>query len=207
MNGIEEDDGYSDDELDELPVNDFHELQQEAIRSTQQPQLVGRSYHPHGNYNATSNTRQSAHDELSVDDNCTSYPHQPSSDYGDFDDEMLDGEIFDAAAPPSILREQNNTGKVPDGSAPWGPWPQPGHSRPSADTGHPNLYEVSAGRPATHVQTAEQRQSRDTALLSSSQKPRNQGLTKPTESPTHLDELQTKINEVKSLPITLEYCC
>ena len=104
MNGIEEDDGYSDDDLDELPVHDFHELQQEAIRSTQQPQSVGRSFHPHSNYNATGNTRQTARDEPSVDDNGTSYPHEPSSDYGDFDDEMLDGEIFDAAAPPSILR-------------------------------------------------------------------------------------------------------
>ena len=201
MNGIEEDDGYSDDDLDELPVHDFHELQQEAIRSTQQPQSVGRSFHPHDNYNTTRNTRQTASDELSVDDNGTSYPHEPSSDYGDFDDEMLDGEIFEAAPPPSILREQSNAGRVPGGSAPWGPWPQPGHSRPSADVGHQNLYGVSAGRPATHVQRAEQRQIRETALLSSSQKPQSQGLTKPSESPTNLDELRKKINEVNFLRI------
>ena len=198
MNGIEEDDGYSDDDLDELPVHDFHELQQEAIRSTQQPQSV---VHPHSNYNATGNTRQTARDELSVDDNGTSYRHQPSSDYGDFDDEMLDGEIFEAAAPPSILTEQSNAGRISGGSAPWGPWPQPGHSRPSADVGHQNLYGVSAGRPATHVQRAEQRQIRETALLPSSQKPRNQGLTKPPESPTNPDELRKKINEVNFLRI------
>ncbi|MCJ1466481.1 hypothetical protein MMC07_005100 [Pseudocyphellaria aurata] len=94
-----EEDSYSDDDLDAIPADTFHELQQNAIRSTQPqdkiahsvsepvqlPGPVGRVADPRNTANASnqSSTRN--------------YAHQPSSDYGDFDDEMLDGEIFDAA--------------------------------------------------------------------------------------------------------------
>lgn len=98
----DEEDSYSDDDLDALPADTFHELQQNAIRSTQ-PQ--DKSTHPvgepvqlpgpvgriadHGNLGNASNNSSTRN-----------YTHQPSSDYGDFDDEMLDGEIFDAAEEP-----------------------------------------------------------------------------------------------------------
>lgn len=101
------DDGYSDDDLDALPENAFHELQEDAFRSTQQPtarpQLpaVGRSSRPGpaevaGGFGrlSVSGPSKGGHDSHGS--------HQPSSDYGDFDDEMLDGEIFDAAAEPAL---------------------------------------------------------------------------------------------------------
>ena len=102
-----EDDGYSDDDLDALPDYAFHELQEDAVRSTQQPstraQLPALRQPPRpdpprlgGGFGRLSVGKSStkANDQ---------YNYQPpSSDYGDFDDEMLDGEIFDAAEEPSL---------------------------------------------------------------------------------------------------------
>lgn len=99
MQEVEEGDGYSDDDLDALPFDAFHELQEKAIRSTQhiindeQPTLPlnTREFLPAVNDNGSYNPyAQSNH-------------QQASSDYGDFDSEMLDGEIFDAAEEPVII--------------------------------------------------------------------------------------------------------
>lgn len=105
MQEVDEGDGYSDDDLDALPVDTFQELQQNAIRSTQFPEYHDRFTHPvsrpvqlpgpagriadHGHFDNASNNSF-----------IRAYAQQPSSDYGDFDDEMLDGEIFDAAEEP-----------------------------------------------------------------------------------------------------------
>ena len=102
-----EDEGYSDDDLDALPDHTFHELQEKAFSSTQQP--IARPQLPAlrqpsrhdapalaGGFGRLAVAGPSAH---------TGNPHDfqtPSSDYGDFDDEMLDGEIFDAAELPNI---------------------------------------------------------------------------------------------------------
>lgn len=111
MNAMEdqgvEDDGYSDDDLDALPDHAFHELQEKAFRSTQQP--VARPQLPAlrqasrqdppglaGGFGRLSVAGASNHA-----DNSHNY-QTPSSDYGDFDDEMLDGEIFDAAEHPNL---------------------------------------------------------------------------------------------------------
>ena len=102
-----EDEGYSDDDLDALPDHTFHELQEKAFSSTQQPiarpQLPALRQPPRddphglaGGFGRLSVPGASAH---------ASNPHNfqtPSSDYGDFDDEMLDGEIFDAAELPIL---------------------------------------------------------------------------------------------------------
>ena len=102
-----DDDDYSDDDLDALPGNTLHKLQEDAIRYTQQPlqrpQLptVGHASRPGPAEIASGFGRMSVDRNL---DN-TYDPHalpQASSDYGDFDDEMLDGEIFDAAEEPSL---------------------------------------------------------------------------------------------------------
>ncbi len=102
-----EDDGYSDDDLDALPDHAFHELQENAFRSTQQPiarpQLPALRQPPRqdppglaGGFGRLSVAGASTHA-----DNSHNF-QTPSSDYGDFDDEMLDGEIFDAAELPKL---------------------------------------------------------------------------------------------------------
>jgi hypothetical protein len=113
MQEVDEGDGYSDDDLDALPPDAFHELQQNAIRSTQQLVPDGQLPLPSGFVQGLSepdNLRRGL-GNLAVTGNAfykapQLQPHQPSSDYGDFDDEMLDGEIFDAAEEPVILKER-----------------------------------------------------------------------------------------------------
>ena len=110
MNGMadtDEDDGFSDDDLDALPSDAFLELQQDALRSTQLPNshAQGHAHRPalrgltevldHVNI-----PRQNAFEH--------DYPIQPSSDYGDLDEDMLDGEILDAGAQPAITGQQGN---------------------------------------------------------------------------------------------------
>ncbi|KAL8756952.1 MAG: hypothetical protein Q9184_004341 [Pyrenodesmia sp. 2 TL-2023] len=107
---VDEDGGYSDDDLDALPVDTFHKLQHHAIISTQQATGTGHppvlpAYKPHKGVSgalsgglkrlSVTGRRPSLQDEL---DN----PQHPSSDYGELDDEMLDGEIYDAAEGPGI---------------------------------------------------------------------------------------------------------
>ena len=108
MADTDEDDGFSDDDLDALPSHAFLELQQDALRSTQQPKS-----NPQGSL-----TRSGVRDltEGSEDVNIRlqnttghhQYPEQPSSDYGDLDEEMLDGEILDAGTQPAVIRQQGN---------------------------------------------------------------------------------------------------
>lgn len=100
MQELDEEDGYSDDDLDALPLHALQELQQNAIRSTQKAGEYG---------NASYSTRSTILRPTGLavglgkyPSNTDSYTHQPSSDYGDFDDgmldeDMLDGEIIDAA--------------------------------------------------------------------------------------------------------------
>ena len=104
MDGIEEDEGYSDNDLDALPIHAFQELQQDAIRSTQQPLAPQHFQLPPVKRPAAINGGLGGFDRLSLDQYGTGTQQLPSSDYGDFDDEMLDGEIFDTAAEqPSLL--------------------------------------------------------------------------------------------------------
>ena len=101
---VGEDDDYSDDDLDALPDQAFHQLQQNAIQSTQQPSLSAQVQLP--------TIKQptglaSGFGRLSVTGPASHAANQsafqaPSSDYGDFDDDMLDGEIFDAAEEPDL---------------------------------------------------------------------------------------------------------
>ena len=134
MDGIEEDDGYSDDDLDALPVHAFQELQQDAIRSTQQPPAFQHYQAPSVKQSAQVATfgNIGAFDRLSVDDYGRNTQQQPSSDYGDFDDEMLDGEIFDTAAEqPNLLQSQLNHLPLARERTPGEPWRQPHHKAPS----------------------------------------------------------------------------
>ena len=100
---VAEEDPYSDDDLDALPDSAFDELQENAFRSTQ-PALQHASSRlpafksPHRPSNAT---LAGGFGRLSVvGDTLPGRQHdgaqQASSDYGDLDDEMLDGEIYEA---------------------------------------------------------------------------------------------------------------
>ncbi|KAL8964554.1 MAG: hypothetical protein Q9183_004375, partial [Haloplaca sp. 2 TL-2023] len=105
---VDEDDGYSDDDLDALPHDTFHQLQQDAFISTKQ---TSRPNNGLGNPNSRLQAKVSGAiaggvERQSVAGNYPSFdqefPQHPSSDYGDLDDEMLDGEIYDAAVESRI---------------------------------------------------------------------------------------------------------
>jgi len=104
-----EDDGYSDEDLDALPDYAFHELQANAVRSTQQPvtrpQLPTVSQSRAGSLGLIGQHGQSDRGGALNQFIAQRAPPQPSSDYGDIDDEMLDGEIIDAAEQPSLAAE------------------------------------------------------------------------------------------------------
>lgn len=105
MQEVDDGDGYSDDDLDALPVDTFRELQENALRSTQIPEHYDKLEHTVGRPVQLPDPagRIADHGDLdNVFNNSFARDHaqQPSSDYGDFDDQMLDGEIFDAAEEP-----------------------------------------------------------------------------------------------------------
>lgn len=114
MQELDEEDGYSDDDLDALPLHALQELQQNAIRSTQKAGEYG---------NASYSTRSTILRPTGLavglgkyPSNTDNYTHQPSSDYGDFDDgmldeEMLDGEIIDAAEQPMAISALGRAGE------------------------------------------------------------------------------------------------
>lgn len=114
MQEVDEGDGYSDDDLDALPADAFQELQQNAIRSTQQLRAKDQLVSPPGFGEGSSKSEdpRRVFGSLAVSGNALYKApapissNQASSDYGDFDDEMLDGEIFDAAEEPVILNER-----------------------------------------------------------------------------------------------------
>ncbi len=153
MEGTEEDDGYSDDDLDTLPVHAFQELQQDAIRSTQQPQAHGQGQKLYTTLNIVANGHLGASEQLSIAANGENYSHQPSSDYGDFDDEMLDGEIFDATEQQSILLGETNPIRVADESAYREPWVQQEYGRPSAAKGLQKAHRAAVGQSGTQGQS------------------------------------------------------
>ncbi|KAI4139348.1 MAG: hypothetical protein L6R39_006332 [Caloplaca ligustica] len=105
----DEDDGYSDDDLDALPTDAFRKLEEHAVTATQQ---AARG--DHASFLPVSRPQSKAPaalanglERLSVaggprPHQDSEYPHQQSSDYGNLDDEMLDGEIYDAAEKPGI---------------------------------------------------------------------------------------------------------
>lgn len=110
MNGMadtDEDDGFSDDDLDALPSDAFLNLQQDALRSTQQP----ASHVQHRTHRAEVRGIAKGFEHVNINHRSTTeheYPVQPSSDYGDLDEEMLDGEILDASTQPAITGQQGN---------------------------------------------------------------------------------------------------
>lgn len=115
MDDQDGEDAYFDNDLDALPDHTFHELQENAIQFTQQPSLNPQVQLP------TKQSRGLAVGFVGGSANhapigLNQYTFQaPSSDYGDFDEEMLDGEIFDAAEEPTLAAgyKANTGGKEP----------------------------------------------------------------------------------------------
>ncbi|KAL8910624.1 MAG: hypothetical protein Q9172_007810 [Xanthocarpia lactea] len=106
----QEQDDYSDDDLDGLPDGTFLELQENALLSTQQAARekpftlppVARSQNKAPAVLAEGLKRLSvggAFPSFTLPGE-SDFPQPPSSDYGDLDDEMLDGEIYDTAEDP-----------------------------------------------------------------------------------------------------------
>ncbi|KAL8889713.1 MAG: hypothetical protein Q9215_003067 [Flavoplaca cf. flavocitrina] len=103
-------DDYSDDDLDALPDSTFQQLQENAFESTQQAARGKRlTLSPAARPpKRTPAVLAQGLERLSVGGAYPSFMSQraselaqlPSSDYGDLDDEMLDGEIYDTAEEP-----------------------------------------------------------------------------------------------------------
>lgn len=144
MDEVQGDDGYSDDDLDALPAAAFHELQENAIRTTQQP-LNHASIQPNHrpvikpSTNLTSGVGGLSWGGLEPQQgHAAANPEPPSSDYGDFDDEMLDGEIYDAAEQPAIPVSRSNVlGRVAGDSTQREEWRQQRFDGPP----HPREYK------------------------------------------------------------------
>lgn len=173
---VVEDNLYSDDDLDALPANTFDRLQQEAFRSTQQfsngtgmravptvPEAArARPKRPSGPYAPVPPALE------------TDALHQPSSDYGDLEDEMLDGEIIDGAQQYAVTNSDNGFSAQPEPgeSTQREQWrlqryakpsetpinigkelvPRPGFSGPSRLENVPNKIARNAGLPNNGVQ-------------------------------------------------------
>jgi len=195
MEGIEEDDGYSDDDLDALPIHAFQELQQDAIRSTQQPRVCGQGQKSNPSLKAV---RAGASEQPLIEANGKNYSHEPSSDYGDFDDEMLDGEIFDASEQQSILPAKNSTLRVADESVLGEPWMQQDYGGSSAGAGLQKAHRAAVGHSGTQAQAFGQIGDRGQGGFPIAPK---QGHipVKIVEQAADNESLQAKIDEVKSL--------
>lgn len=152
MQEVEEGDGYSDDDLDALPIDTFHELQENAIRSTQHidsnerpilplnpEQILPRSARLRNDFPYTA-----VNDNGSYNPHVQNHPQQASSDYGDFDSEMLDGEIFNAAEEHVVItgREGGLVGRPIGESTQREQWRQHRFGPPQ-----PLLYEGNQQRP------------------------------------------------------------
>ncbi|KAI9715580.1 MAG: hypothetical protein M1812_005884 [Candelaria pacifica] len=119
MANNDDDDFFSDDDLDALPVDALNELEQNAVYSTQQkPATIVRNNERLGQSHHTLPALPSTparHDgvryghEAQQRASHADYEPQPSSDYGNFDDEALEAALIDAEEPPAIV---NDAGKI-----------------------------------------------------------------------------------------------
>lgn len=197
MEGTEEDDGYSDDDLDTLPVHAFQELQQNAIRSTQQPQVHEQGQMPYPALVVVANGRLGISEQPSIAANGNNYTHQPSSDYGDFDGEMLDGEIFDATEQQSILLGESKPLRVADENAYMEPWTQREYGGPSAGAVLQKTHRAAVGHSGTQLQAFGQTGGRGQVGSLVAPKPGHVPV-KAVEQSTDDESLQAKIEEVKT---------
>ena len=120
MADIDGDEGFLDDDLDALISQDFLELQQKAIHSTQQQNLAAPAVQRLQDISHTrpSGSLQKASRGI-IDRNSRPlaqvYPDNPSSDYGDLDDEVLDAGLLDVPRDSLHTNFMNAAGQRPQG--------------------------------------------------------------------------------------------
>lgn len=204
------DDGYSDDDLDALPDHAFHELQQDAFRSTQQPRNpveLPPVLPPHRPWTAN---LAGGFGRLPVVGDAADYRyggHQPSSDYGDFDDEMLDGEIFDGAEQATVATKYEGAHAAgPAGeSTQREQWRQQRYGQPPAKAGYSSQQQVGLGQAAstTYLQHGASNSSKHLTDDFHGQYPKP-GALLALES-ADVDSLQAQVQKVESLSRSPEY--
>lgn len=120
MNGMDvtgdgDSDGYLDDDLDALISEDFLELQQRAIRSTQHQRQSPNNSNIHSLPSTASVTLRPkalpAVGNPPGQPQAYSFTDNPSSDYGDLDDEVLDAGLIDS--PRNLLAGKPSTNLIP----------------------------------------------------------------------------------------------
>lgn len=195
---VDGDGEYSDDDLDLLPDDTFHRLQEHAITSTQQAPRGNNASRPSLALPPKKTSAPLAGDlrRLSVAEDLVlqeglDFPQQPSSDYGDLDDDMLDGEIYDAAEEPGVNAIQaSRAANIPFAENTQRElWRRQRYSVPS----HHNLDlpQVRAKPPKSNFAPGSQLKSREDDEYSS------QNGDAGTERQPDLDVLQAQILELR----------
>ena len=138
---VVEEDPYSDDDLDALADDAFNELEEDAFRSTQQPLPPVQSRLPafRSPNRPDAASLAGGFGRLAVGADVTHARQDQgfqlaSSDYGDLDDEMLDGEIFDANEQPALaaaVQQNQIKNQLPGESTQREQWRKQRYSVPS----------------------------------------------------------------------------
>ena len=217
----EGEDGYSDDDLDALPDHAFDELQENAVKSTQQPAT-------HAQIPALKDQRKPQAIDLAVGFGQVSIGATggqklgqralppPSSDYGDFDDEMLDGEVLDGDAlntPPVFNASTAHDIFVADRLA--GESTQRENWRQDRYGGFqtkPEAYIAPTGtQPATKVpsinDTTHHRLQDPPYAGHSSVSARHEATTPARPQQEDVEALQAQVQKVRFNPLSYNDCC
>ena len=200
-----EEDPYSDDDLDALPDNAFHELEENAFKSTQQaanvaPHLPAFKSPPRPNEVSLAGGfgRLSVAPEVTIRRPQHGLP--PSSDYGDFDDEMLDGEIFNAAEQPgpvAAIQHEERPWHIGE-STQRELWRQQRYAQARPNTGNHDLHQPVNARPARKEPTKPQVADRQTTSGARYQGTTADGLAPnvPVQAGADVVALQSQIQKV-----------
>ncbi|KAL9103754.1 MAG: hypothetical protein Q9163_001213 [Psora crenata] len=158
---VVEEDPYSDDDLDALPDNALVQLEADAVRWTQQTvnPTSARTYAFMSPQRPVAPTFAGGFERLSVAPErayvqTQSGKNQPSSDYGDFDGEMLDGEIFDAAQQPSLaaaVQQASHPGQTPGTNTQRGQWRQQRYGQPGSTVTYQSRQTTLSDRTASFL--------------------------------------------------------
>ena len=216
MADIDEDDGFLDDDLDALISQDFLELQQRALRSTQQqkptfpavPRLQEISHtmpvgsgrrSPRGSIDGKSRPLAQA------------YTDNPSSDYGDLDDEVLDAGLLDVSRDPLHTAIANAAGHRPQGeSTQREQWRQQRYAGPSNLLRPDQVQSASTGKHSQSI-TGDDHNARTETDLEDEEEllEAPDQIVEPVlgAATDHVDDLQAKIVEVTESRFFKKYFC